>query len=180
PRVWREVVWHPADGLPIYRNLPPELFAQLRASLPKKRELVRRLWAAGAEVYIGTDCLQPFVVPGAALHEEMKLFAAAGIPPEAIWAMGTWRAGRGLRQRQLGRLEPGAPADLLVFREDPTRDLAALDTLVAVVSQGRVFPRDRLQRDLAAWGEHMKEATFDQLSVNVARPLMDQVVLRDY
>ena len=180
PRVFRDVVWHPHDGLPIYRDLPPALFESLRASLPKKHELVRRLWEAGATLYLGTDCLQPFVTPAAALHEEMGLFAAAGIPVEAIWAMGTWRAGDGLGVPQLGRIEPGAPADLLVFRDDPAHDLDRLDSLVAVVARGRLYERRELDATLDAWREHMKQPAFDRLSVGIARPITGEVMLRDY
>jgi adenine deaminase len=44
----------------------------------------------------------------------------------------------------LGTIAPGAPADLLLFREDPTRDLAALQTLEAVVADGRLYRRETL------------------------------------
>ena len=50
---------------------------------------------------------------------------------------------------------PGAPADLLVFREDPTRDLAALESLELVVADGRVYTRAQLDAALARHAEHV-------------------------
>ena len=84
PRMFRDVVWHPQDGLAIWRNLTPEQLAHLADSEPKGAELVRRLHAAGAELHLGTDTQQPFVVPGAAMHREMELFVQAGIPVEDV------------------------------------------------------------------------------------------------
>ena len=70
---------------------------------------------------------------------------------------------------QLGRLEEGAPADLLLFREDPTRDLAALDTLEAVVADGRLYRRDALERALELQREHFRGRIYDTLTLGAAR-----------
>ncbi len=180
PRMFRDVVWHPREGLAIWRNLRAEQLARLEASQAKKAELVRRLHAAGAELRIGTDTQQPFVVPGAALHREMELFVAAGIPVEDVWAMATWKAGRALNEPTLGRIALDAPADLLIFREDPTHDLAALQSLQAVVSQGRLYTREDLDACLAAYQRHFNGALFDRLSVTLTRRLLATAVKRDF
>ena len=180
PRMFRDVVWHPQEGLAIWRNLTPQQLAHLKASEPKKAELLRRLHAAGADLRLGTDTQQPFVVPGAGLHQEMRLFVAAGIPLEDVWAMATWKAGRALNKPTLGRVVLDAPADLLVFREDPTRDLAALDSLQAVVSQGRLYTRKDLDACLAAYQRHFDGVLFDRLSVGITRRLLARAVKRDF
>jgi imidazolonepropionase-like amidohydrolase len=41
-------------------------------------------------------------------------------------------------------IEAGAPADILVFRDDPDRDLNALSTLEAIVVNGRFYSRATL------------------------------------
>lgn len=73
PRMFREVLWHPVEGIPVYRNLSAADLAKIRDANAKKIDLVRRLRLRGARVLIGTD-LQPFTVPGASLHDEMQLF----------------------------------------------------------------------------------------------------------
>jgi imidazolonepropionase-like amidohydrolase len=169
PRLFREVVWNPVSGLPVYRGLTSADFGKLHIAQEKKLRLVRRLYDAGTKLYLGTDVQQPFVAPGYALQQEMRLFVAAGIPPEQVWDMATRQSGRALNIPQLGELSAGAPADLLIFRADPTRDLAALDSLAAVVSQGRLYPRAALDAKLAEYHAHHESFVFDRLSIVLAR-----------
>ena len=126
----------------------------------------------GVEAGLGTDVGQPFVAPGVSLQQEMALFVRAGVPVEEVWAIATRRAGRALGVPRLGSLEPGAPADLLIFREDPTRDLTALDTLEAVVADGRLFSQPSLAASQARWQEHFNGAVLDSLSVYLTRRLL--------
>jgi cytosine/adenosine deaminase-related metal-dependent hydrolase len=70
----------------------------------------------------------------------MRLFVEAGIPLEEVWKLATSGNGAALKPG-LGRLDPGAPADFLIFRKDPTQDLANLSTLEAVVADGRLYTR---------------------------------------
>jgi hypothetical protein len=39
----------------------------------------------------------------------------------------------------LGRVEAGAPADILLYRRDPTQTIDHLSTLEAVVAAGRLY-----------------------------------------
>jgi imidazolonepropionase-like amidohydrolase len=180
PRFYRDVVWDPQDGVPVYRNLSAERLAKIRDALAKKLELVRMLHDAGARLYLGTDAQQPFVVPGAGLQQEMKLFVEAGVPPEDVWQMGTSAAAAELGVPLLGTVVPGAPADLLVFREDPTRDLAALDSLVAVVAGGKLYRKSDLDAALARNREHFEGLLWDRLSVVASRMILARTVRRDY
>jgi hypothetical protein len=68
----------------------------------------------------------------------------------------------------------GAPADLLIFREDPTRDLAALSTLEAVVAQGRLYPKEMLDQALARWHAHFEGRFYDTVTMAIARRRMRQ------
>jgi adenine deaminase len=130
---------------------------------------VRRLHAAGARVHAGSDAIMPHVVPGVSLHEELRELTAAGLDPEEAWAAATRVAGGSLREPMLGTLRPGAPADLLVFREDPTRDLGALETLEAVVVRGRLYPTAWLDRALARYHVHYAHPLYDALNIPAAR-----------
>jgi hypothetical protein len=180
PRFFREVVWHRQRGNPLYADVDAGYLALFAATLEKKKRLVHKLWQAETDLYLGTDTLQPFVVPGASLHQEMRLFHAAGIPPEEVWEMATVRAAALLPERGLGQLAPGAPADLLVFRRDPTRDLAALDSLEAVVAGGTLLSREDMERRMAAWQAHFAEPVFERLSLAIAPWAIRHNVKRDW
>jgi predicted amidohydrolase len=67
-----------------------------------------------------------------------------GMRREDVWAAATRDAGALLGIPQLGRIEPGAPADLLIFREDPIQRSDAVMTLEAVISRGRLYPSKTL------------------------------------
>jgi imidazolonepropionase-like amidohydrolase len=175
PRLYRDVVWHPRRGLPVYREMSAEWLAKLKDAYAKKLQLVRRLHDAGAELRIGSDTQQPFVVPGASVLEEMRLFRAAGVGVEETLAIASVRAAADLPMAQLGQLERGAPADFLVLRTDPTRDPEALKTLEAVVVRGQLYTREQLER---ARQEHRRRHggfLFDKVSVWATRRIMARV-----
>lgn len=180
PRMFREVIWSPLHGFPFLRGLGPADFALLRDTLNKGKRLLARLHRAGAQLQIGTDALNPFVVPGVSLHAEMRHFHEAGMTPEQVWAIATWKAARVLGEELLGTLQAGAPADLLVFREDPTRHLDAFETLEAVVADGRLYSRAAIATKLEAYREHFDGPVVDRLSVLLARWQVPRLALRDY
>jgi cytosine/adenosine deaminase-related metal-dependent hydrolase len=106
--------------------------------------------------------MNPFVVPGVSLHRELVRFSECGFTAEEAWQAATSGNARALRAPQLGRLEAGAPADLLVFAEDPTRELAALATLEAVVADGRLYPREELARERARYEAYFASWLYDR------------------
>jgi imidazolonepropionase-like amidohydrolase len=122
------------------------------AFLGRERALLRALFRAGAPVYAGTDTLMPFVAPGAALKEEVRNFAELGLTPEQALATATTAPGRFWKDRRYGRIEAGLPADLVLYRADPTRSLDALDAIDTVIADGRVYPKARLD----AWVERYR------------------------
>ena len=86
------------------------------------------------------------MLPGLGLQEEMRLFAQAGIGVEQVWKLATRDAGERLGISGLGRIEPGAPADILLFRRDPTSTLDNLASLEAVIASGKLYRMADLAR----------------------------------
>jgi hypothetical protein len=142
PDFWR-TVWRALWPAP---NLGAEK-AVYEGFLARDRAAVAAMFRAGVTVHAGTDTLMPFVAPGAALETELRDFAALGLTPEQALATATTTAGRFWKDRVYGRVAPGLPADVALYREDPSASLDALESLELVVADGRLYPK----RDLDAW-----------------------------
>ena len=99
PPFYLEVIWHPGRGRFNNRFAPDYLERQVVAAIAKKQRLTKKLFDAGAKLFLGTDVAQPFVVPGKSLQEEMALFGDAGIGLERVWKLATSDAGDRLGRR---------------------------------------------------------------------------------
>ncbi|WP_433259920.1 amidohydrolase family protein [Actinosynnema sp. CS-041913] len=91
--------------------------------------LVAAAAEAGVRVLAGTDSL-----PHGRIIDEVRALAAAGMRPHDALAAASWDARAYLG---LPGLEPGAPADAVVYAEDPRSDLDQLAHPVAVILRGR-------------------------------------------
>ncbi|MHA6625861.1 amidohydrolase family protein [Pseudonocardia sichuanensis] len=95
-------------------------------------EVVRRAVEAGVPVYAGTDAGGG--IAHGRLADEVIALHRAGLPAADALGAASWAA-----RRWLGRpgLEPGARADLVVYRRDPRLDLSVLHEPALVVLRGR-------------------------------------------
>jgi len=175
PSFYIENVWHPDTGLPVYRHLNTEVLRRAKNALKKKQDLLIKLSNAGATLNLGTDTQQPFVVPGASYWHEIKLFAEAGIPIEDIWANATWRAGQQLTDANLGVIQIGAPADLLIFKENPTKSLNALKSLQAIVVRGNLYRKHDIDSAIRAMQNHFSSWPLEPMAAFFAERKMQEI-----
>jgi Tol biopolymer transport system component/imidazolonepropionase-like amidohydrolase len=114
-----------------------------RATAVGNGVLLRQLVERGALVVTGTDA--PFVPYAAGLHAELRLYARAGLTPAQILHAATWQSAVAAHvENDLGSIEPGKVADLVVIDGDPLQDIAALDDVVLTVKGGRGFSQEAL------------------------------------
>lgn len=101
---------------------------------------LKALVDAGVRVAMGTDSGPPARFQGYFEHMELELMAKAGLTPAQILKAATSDAARclGLSDGS-GVLRAGSPADFLVLRESPERDITRLRTIEAVWIGGRAF-----------------------------------------
>jgi Tol biopolymer transport system component len=119
--------------------LPTELAALDRADpaqgIAGLTTTIERVMRSSGRIAIGSDA--PAVPYGTGFHDELRLLAARGIPNAQIlrWATGGGAIALGL-SLQLGTLEPGRLADLVIVNGDPLADIGALRRIKAVVKGG--------------------------------------------
>jgi hypothetical protein len=144
-----------ASCLPVPEQTPAER-REVRDGLARMGELLVRLHEAGVRIAAGTDSPNPSVVPGFGLHAELQLMVEAGLPPLAVLRAATSSAASLLGRADLGRLEPGAVADVLLLDANPLDDITNLRHIRDVVKNGARVDlagvRQRLERAVASAG----------------------------
>ena len=102
------------------------------ASWKVMMDLLRRMQAAGIPLVAGTDA-----TPGFALQRELELYVQAGIPAAQALKIATWNGAKySDRLGEIGSIERGKRADLVLVDGDPVADIRAMRR-VALVLQGR-------------------------------------------
>ncbi|HUL03296.1 MAG TPA: hypothetical protein VLV16_08735 [Gemmatimonadales bacterium] len=132
----RSTGWGPGD------------FAAFRRARPRQDQFVREFERAGGLVAAGSGAAGPLLVPGAALHDELEQLVLAGFTPLQAIGAATRRAAQLLRADSLGRVAPGAVADLVTLNSNPTDDIAATRDIAWVMTRGRIVYPDSLR---SAW-----------------------------
>jgi imidazolonepropionase-like amidohydrolase len=105
---------------------------------------LERLHAAGVPIAAGTDAGNIGTPHGPALFRELELMREAGLTPREVLATATAGGARLMGRDDLGQLEAGMQADLLVLDENPLTDLTHTRSIHRVVKAGRVFAPDAL------------------------------------
>ena len=116
-------------------------YPAFRAARPVQDRFVRDFVASGGRVAAGTDASNQLLVPGATLHTEMELLEHAGLTPLDALRSATYWAADMMRTDSLGRLRPGAAADLIVLRADPLVDIRNTRRIERVMLGGKWVQR---------------------------------------
>ncbi|MFK0138312.1 amidohydrolase family protein [Streptomyces murinus] len=111
----------------------PNWSAHMRRLHERRYDTVRSAYDAGIPVFVGTDAGGS--LPHGLVAAEVAELVTAGIPPIEALAATSWSA-----RAWLGRpgLEEGAPADLVVYDEDPRAEVGVLAAPRRVVLNGAV------------------------------------------
>jgi imidazolonepropionase-like amidohydrolase len=128
--------------------------AEVRAVFAELREVVRQMHAAGVTLLTGTDTAITRL-PGFSLHDELGLLVGAGLSPmEALHAATIAPATAAGRSEELGSIAVGKIGDLVVLAANPLEDISNTQRIDAVVLNGVLLDRPRLD-ELLAEGERL-------------------------
>ena len=113
----------------------------MKLMTPICQENLRQIDAAGGVIAVATD--QSI---GPAVHRELELLQSAGVPASEIVKIATLNGAKHLgRTQDLGTIEPGKMADLLMLTADPTVDVENIKKIEFVMKGGRLVDEDKLQ-----------------------------------
>jgi hypothetical protein len=112
---------------------------QYRKGYRNVQEFVRRFVKAGGKLYSGTDSAAANT-PGLSLHHEMQLYVDAGLSPmEALLSSTRWAAEVLRLESQVGTVEAGKLADLVILRSNPLDDIRNTKAIESVIQGGKTL-----------------------------------------
>ena len=101
-----------------------------------QRNLVR-VMEAGITIATATDAGNPLTLHGPSIYAEMEAMQAAGIPPERLIVMSTRNGARAMGLiDDIGTLEAGKIADLVILERDPADSAEAFRSITRVMRAG--------------------------------------------
>ena len=123
------------DGYSYYGILPQD---EMKEGFRRMGEFICQLVKAGGHVVTGTDA--PAVAPGISLHRDMELLVMAGLTPmQAIQAATKTGAAYLGKEKELGTVEAGKLADVVIVNGDPLTDITQTRRVDTVIKDGEVL-----------------------------------------
>lgn len=166
--------------------LPPDKLAFRKCGYENHVKFLHDLVAAGGHIVAASDITQ--TPPGLGLHQEMDLFQTdVKMPPMKVLQSATKWVADHFHIKDIGTIEPGKYADIIIANADPMVDIKNLRNIDTVLKDGKVvdrgyhawfggwiFANDPQHADFGSvvegddWAEALKKATF-RPNVNAAR-----------
>jgi imidazolonepropionase-like amidohydrolase len=98
---------------------------------------LKRVAAAGIPIALGTDAGNPLTLHGPSIYAELEAMQAAGLTPLQVLVAATQGSARALgREKDLGTVEKGKQADLLILGADPAADIRNVRQVRSVMRGG--------------------------------------------
>ena len=130
------------DNTPLFRDAQPFPWDTI-SSAGQGPVNARLLWEAGISYGYGTDTTWP---PKQSLADELRALSLVFSPRDISKILGQGAAHSTLRQDQIGTLEAGKQADLVLIDGNPLTDINDLLNVVLTVKGGRIVSDARGKR----------------------------------
>jgi imidazolonepropionase-like amidohydrolase len=131
--------WNPKSDFR-FRALTAEDWARRKLVYARQREIATLLHREGVRFLPGTDLANPYVFPGASLHDELASFVELGFTTAEALRAATLEPARFLGAADsLGIVAPGRLADLVLLTANPLDDVRNVGRIDFVVANGRVI-----------------------------------------
>jgi imidazolonepropionase-like amidohydrolase len=111
----------------------PKRYAELEA-------IIKRFYEAGVNISTGTDAGAPDIQFGEAVHNDMECMVAAGMSPMDTIIATTGKAAENLgKQDELGTIEKGKLADMIVVAGNPAQHIGDAKNIKLVMKDGKIM-----------------------------------------
>ena len=138
-------------------RLPDNLNAEQRLGIKifwetytKAHQIILKAMAdKGVQILAGTDSNIPVMVPGFALHNELKALTQSGMSPSQALQAATAGPAKWMKT-EAGKISPNHRADLVLLNKNPLDNIENTKTIEMVILKGKVFNRTQLDAILKA------------------------------
>ncbi|MGX1830990.1 amidohydrolase family protein [Paenibacillus taichungensis] len=131
----------------VIRATPPEQTELMEAINSLTPGMVKKLNDAGVPMLAGTDSSYEMTnfIYGISLHDELELLVKSGLTPLRALQSATLNPARYLeREQELGTVEKGKLADLVILDKNPLEDIRNTTSISAVVLDGKLMEKQTL------------------------------------
>ncbi len=119
---------------------------QIQSQLGVQKRLAKAFYHAGVPIMVGTDALNPTIVPGFSIHRELELLRDAGLNNHEILRMATVIPAKSINPHNNGSIAVDQSTDMLLLNENPLENLATLKKPVGLVLGGQFIARTTLDQ----------------------------------
>lgn len=147
PAAWKDRTW-PMFVRAILQDMDTDPLPVRKTFVQMELDMTLAMFRAGVPFMAGTDTAAGVhVFPGFSLHDELALFVRAGLTPMQALQTATRNPAEFMdRLADLGTVERGKLADLVLLDANPLDDIANTRRIRAVVLAGRYLDRAALDR----------------------------------
>jgi imidazolonepropionase-like amidohydrolase len=127
---------------------PPPDALTLQQRYERAARMIKVLLDGGVRIAVGTDAgATPDYPPGYPPHREMEIYTKIGMTPAQVITAATKGGAEALRlDKEMGTLEAGKLANLLVLDADPRTDIRNTHKIARVYLQGREVDRAAMRK----------------------------------
>jgi imidazolonepropionase-like amidohydrolase len=138
------------SGREVWKSVPdkpstPEARKRMEEGFTRALQITGILHSEKVRFLVGTDLAGRNIFPGFSVHDELALLVKAGLTPMETIVAATRHSAESLgKSDELGTIEQGKAADLVLLDQNPLEDIANTKKISTVIANGRVFRRPEL------------------------------------
>lgn len=118
-------------------KLQPQIQEKFRTGYLRAQEFVRAFVKAGGKLFLGSDSAGASIVAGLSVHHELELLVDSGIAPMQAIQFATQAPAELIgRGDEIGTIEAGKLADLIILEGDPLANISNTKKISIVIKDG--------------------------------------------
>ncbi len=122
---------------------------EYKTMFERQANLIKNVYDHGGTIIAGTD--SPILPYGFGFYTELLCYQEAGLDPYAVLQTATTHAAQALNVAdQIGSIQEGMLADMLILNDDPTEDIYNLKSIDKVILSGRVMSLEAMLKEYSS------------------------------